>query len=113
MIPLATTTISVLRATADPARDDMDQPADSAYAVVASGVRAAISSPSGSSVSANGTREEITFRLSCDPVDGLSYLDHVRDETSGQTFFVVWAAQRTGLGLDHTEGGLRQVVGEN
>jgi hypothetical protein len=114
MIPLATTTVAVLRATADSTRDDMDAPADTARATVATGVRATISSPSGSSSSANGTREEVSFRLGCDPIPaGLSYLDHVRDEQTGDVYFVVWARPRLGLGLDHIEAGLRQVVGEN
>ncbi len=114
MIPLATTTISVLRVTVDPTRDNYDSPGDSAYAAVASGVRAAISSPSGDSTSSNGTREEVNFRLGCDPIlVGLSYADRVQDESDGQVYRVVWARLRRGVGLDHHEAGLRQVVGED
>lgn len=107
-IPVATTTIRVLRVPADPTRDPLDpQPA---AAVVASGVRAVISTSRGREPSPSGTQEVVEFRLSCDPVE-IRHTDSIQDEATGDTYEVVWARPRTGLGLEHAEAGLRQVTG--
>ena len=107
-VPLATTTIAVLRAPADASRDPYDvQPEPE---TVASGVRAHISSPSGRERVAGGSQEVVEFRLACDLTD-LRHTDRVQDEQSGATYEVVWARARQGLGLDHVEAGLRQVNG--
>lgn len=106
-IPLATTTISVLRADIDGV--DPYDPAPAA-STIATGVRAVISSPSGSENIVGAEQETVTFRLDCDPTN-LTHHDQVVDETSGETFDVVWARQRSGLGLDYTQAGLRQVQG--
>lgn len=108
-IPIATTTISVLRrqvlATDDPYE------VTAAAEVAASGVRAVIGAPSGTElvVGAAG-QEDVTHRLDCDTV-ALESTDQVRDDVTSEVFNVVWARQRSGLGLDHTVAGLRQVSG--
>lgn len=107
-IPLATTQISVLRVAADPTRDPYD--AQPAPAVLASGVRAHISTPNGREQTAGGSQEVVEFRMSCDPVD-LRHTDQVQDEGSGAIYEVTWARAREGLGLDHVEAGLKQVAG--
>ena len=107
-IPLATTQISVLRVAADPARDPYD--AKPAAAVIASGIRAHISTPNGREQTAGGSQEVVEFRLSCDPVD-LRHTDQVQDEATGAVYEVTWARAREGLGLDHVEAGLKQVAG--
>ncbi|MBM4414904.1 MAG: hypothetical protein FJ035_01235 [Chloroflexi bacterium] len=107
-VPLATTTIAVLRVPVDATRDPYD--AQPAADTVASGVRAHISSPSGREHVAGGSQEVVEFRLACDPVD-LRHTDRVQDEQTGSTYEVVWARPRQGLGLDHIEAGLKQVSG--
>jgi len=107
-VPLHTTTISVLRLPADPARDPYDpQPAPE---VVASGIHAHISSPSGRERTAGGSQEVVEFRLSCDPVE-IRHTDRVQDEQTGMVYEVTWARERQGLRLDHTQAGLKQVAG--
>ena len=105
---LHTTTIGVLRISADPARDPYD--AKPAAEVIASGIRAHISTPRGREQTAGGSQEVVEFRLSCDPVD-LRHTDEVQDEQTGALYEVTWARVRQGLGLDHIEAGLKQVAG--
>lgn len=109
MIPFATTTIAVLRVPADPERDPEDE--QPSAAVVASGIRAHISTSSGrEELQGASTQEIVEFRLTCDTAD-LRADDQVRDETTQELYEVAWARHRVGLGLDHMEGGLRQVRG--
>lgn len=112
MIPVATTTIRVLRQVPAPepyeaAEDDHGDPV--APTVIAAGVRAQISTSKGAE-SSSGTQEIVDFRLSCDPVE-LDHDDRVEDERTNLVYEVTWARQRFGLGLDHTEAGLRQITG--
>jgi hypothetical protein len=107
-IPLATTTIRVLRIAADAHRDPTD--AAPVATVIASNIRAQISSPFGRERNMGGTQEVVEFSLSCDPVD-LDNLDQVEDQTTGERYEVVWARQRVGFNLDHTRAGLKQVAG--
>lgn len=106
MVPLSTTTIRVLRP--NPSNEPYE--AKGAPTVVASGVRAHISSPSGREIASGGSQEVVQFRLSCDPVD-LNHLDQVQDETTDELYEVEWARQRIGVGLDYTQAGLKQVSG--
>ena len=108
-IPVHTTTISVLRVPADPERDPLDpQPP---AAVIASGVRAHISTSRGSeAVASGGSQEVVYFRMSCDPTD-LVHTDQVQDEQTGELYEVTWARFRVGMGLDHTQAGMKQVSG--
>ena len=107
-VPLHTTTIAVLRVPADSARDPYG--AQPAAEVIASGIRAHISTPRGREQTAGGSQEVVEFRLSCDPVD-LRHTDRVRDEQADALYEVTWARTRKGLGLDHVEAGLKQVTG--
>lgn len=109
-IPLATTTISVLRVAADPDRDPYAPTPDPE--TVASGVRAHLSLGLGSETTAGGSQEVVNWRLACDPFDGgLHHLDQVLNEQSGSTYEVVFAETREGMGMDHFQAGLRQVTG--
>lgn len=105
-IPLATTTISVLRSTQDGTNDLRDLPT---YATLATGIRAHIGGPGGAEVVSGGSREDVTFRLDADPCD-LRHFDRVLDEATAETYEVVWVKQRRGLGLDHTVADLRQTT---
>lgn len=108
MIPVATTTIRVLRVPVDLNLDRYDaQPAE---VVVVSGVRAHISSPAGSERNLSGSQEIATRHLDCDVVD-LTHNDRVQDETTGVTYSVVWAQRRPGMGLDRMEAELQVVEG--
>lgn len=106
-IPVSTTTITVKRVAEDADRDPYDEaPSPS---VIAKGVRAVISSPTGSERRAGGSQENSSFRLNCDPVD-LTHDCTVLDEVTGESYTVVWAKQREGLGLDHVVAELEQVT---
>lgn len=100
MIPLATTTITVRR----PGAAEPYEPAS--YSTVATGIAAHISGPAGIEI---GGQEDVQHRLTADTVD-LGHLDRITD-AEGQTYEVVWARPRVGLGLDHTVAGLRQTEG--
>lgn len=109
-LPLATTTITIKRVLADLSTTDPYE-ATAVPETIASGIRAHISSPSGSElVGGADSQESVTFRLDCDPTD-LAHTDIVTDETTGQDYRVTWARSRSGLGLDHVEAGLLQVTG--
>jgi hypothetical protein len=108
MIPAATTTITVRRVPADDTRDGYDPlPAPS---TVATGVRAHLASPSAREDRGGGTRQALTARLLCDPVD-LTHTDTVVDDTTGLEYAVVGVVQQVGFGLDHTAAGLLLVDG--
>jgi hypothetical protein len=109
MIPLNTTLISVWRVPPSATEDPYDEN-QSAPGKVASGIRANISSPTGRERNIGGTEETVEFSLSCDPVD-LVNTDMVEDESTATMYQVVWVAQRTGFGLDHTRAGLRKTTG--
>jgi hypothetical protein len=109
-IPLATTTVSVLRVPADPDRDPYDPTPEPS--TVATGVRATISTSSGTETVAGGSQEVVNFRMSCDQFPAkLHHKDMVVDEQSGETYNVVWTVTRNGMGLDHLQAGLQQVSG--
>lgn len=107
-IPLATTTITVRRVPDDEDLDPYDEQPEPE--TVASGVRAHISTRTGRETVAGGSQEVVSFGLSCDPVD-LRHTDEVVDDTTGETFEVVWAISRQGLGMDHVQAGLERVTG--
>lgn len=108
-LPLALTTIEVQRPADNADLDPTSAPGTPV--TVAAGIRAVISSPSGSTQASRGEQEVVEFRLSCDPVE-LLHTDRVRDETTGEVYLVTWARPRAGLGLDHVQAGLQQVRGE-
>lgn len=115
MIPLHTTYITVKRRPADPGHDPYEpyEPGPAGdEVVVASNVRAQISSPSGREVVAGGSQEIVQFSMSCDPVD-LKNTDTVLDQTTNEVYQVVWARKRTSVdgSLDHTRASLKQVTG--
>ena len=106
MIPLATTTITVkVLASGD------DPYNDAAVSVLATGVRAHFGHPSGSERLVGGQEEKVDMVLSCDPVVGLSHYCRVTDDSTAETWDVLWVRKRTGLGLDHQRAGLQAVSG--
>lgn len=109
MIPIFTTTIRIERPTHDPDVDPLES--QGAPVVVATGVRAHISTSRGREAPAGGGSQEIVyFRLSCDTVD-LSRYDTVIDEKTGEVYDVEWARERLGFGLEHIQAGLKQISG--
>lgn len=112
MIPIATTSIAVLRVPVDPERDPTD--AAPAASVVASGVRAVISvmAQTSDERTYQGASQEVTrFKLNCDPAE-IGHRDQVRDERTNELYEVIWARSIAGInGQDHVEGELRQVQG--
>lgn len=105
-VPIATTTIDVIRSS------DHD-PYDASGVTTttpATGVRAHISKPTGNAQIVGGDQSVTSFELNCDPCD-LKYSDIVHDNGSGEDYIVLWSRLRPGLGLDHIEAGLRFVEG--
>lgn len=104
MNPLPTTTVTVTRpaGTGDPT----DTPT---IVLVAAGVAATIGSPTGTELLTAGEQESVDAVLVTDAV-AVDRLDLVADDTTGDTWQVVWARQRIGLGLDHCRAGLRRVT---
>lgn len=107
MIPLATTTVTVKRPdrTQDRYRGGTANPV-----TVVAGLRAAITSGSGSTVIVGGKRVAETWVLNTDPAD-IRNEDLLHDELTGEDYVVNWAVLRPGLGLDHIEGRVRKVQG--
>lgn len=107
-IPLATTTITVLRL---PASSDYEEPyagdTDVQRTATAENVRAVIDRPTGSAEIAGGQQNVADYGLKCDFVD-LTYLDHIRDDTTGRVFRITWFLAYP----DHVEAGIRDVEGE-
>lgn len=106
-IPISTTTIRVEQSSQDGTKDLYDT---LTFTTLASGVRAVIGAPGGSETVDAGSREEVVFRLDCDPVASMRHDDRVVDEASGITYEVIWVEQRGGLGLDHTVAELRLIT---
>lgn len=113
MIPLATTTIDVLRVAA---ADDYAEPYSgddtSRRTTVAQGVRAVIGRPpnraGGKEDIAGGEQSVWDFELVCDHTD-IRYTDTVKDNHDGSVYRVVWVQSYP---QEHTEAGLRIVHGE-
>jgi len=106
MIPIATTTIAVLRSDQDGTQDAID---GVTLSTLATGVRAVIGSDSGTETNAGGSSEQVSARLDCDPTD-LRHVDQVTDEATGETWHVTWVRRRRGMGLDHMEAGLLAIT---
>jgi hypothetical protein len=101
VIALATTTVTVQSAT------ETEPGEGRTLSTIARGHPAQIGSPSGSEdARPGGGRQTATSVLQCDPLPGLTHTCKVTDETTGDTFEVVWVKKRTGLGLDHVKAGL-------
>lgn len=103
---IATTTVSIRRGVGI-----VDPYVTAAETVVASGVDAHISAPSGSDQMVGGDKEIVTaIALLPDGTD-VVYSDDLVDERTNERYFVAWTRSRAGLGLDHVKCGLRQVKG--
>lgn len=117
MIPLATTTISVLRVPADEPADGEDyrDPYDAQpeRTVVVAGVRARIGQPSSRERVAGGTQAITDLALWCDPFNGaLLATDHVLDEATGDVYELAGPGfHQRGLDLDHFVAPIKQIVG--
>lgn len=112
-LPMATTTIDVLRlASADMYADPYANPkaVDNRRTVVASGVRAVMSTPSGGEQQAGGEQSTIIRKFDCDVCD-ITYLDLIKDNTTGIVYEVQWVAEHNGFGLDHMSGKATKVSG--
>ncbi len=104
-IPGSTTTVSVLTGTqAEPYEAEM-------WAVVSSGTRAVIGAPTGREGMATGSAEVVDAVLTADTLTlTLTHGQRVRDDSTQETWEVVWTQVRQGYALDHVKAGLRRVV---
>lgn len=106
MIPLATTTVTVRRPAGD---DPYETPGESP--VVAAGLAAHISAPSGSERFVGGQAERVDAVLLIDAGADVAHTDIIDDDLTGERWDVAWVRKRTGLGLDHLKAGLRAFKG--
>ena len=111
MIPLSTTTISVLRIKPG---DEYDDPYSGSGEpdrdVVVSGVRAVIDQPGGRIELEGGQQNIIDYGLKCDLVTGgLKHTDWVKDDYTSRTFRIVWFIEYPN---DHIEALMRDTEGE-
>lgn len=110
MIPLPTTSISVLRVSAADGLRDAYDPRPAATTVT-TGVPAHLSAPSAAEDRPGGTRQASTVTLLCDPTD-LQHTDEVLDETTGQRYTVTTVLPRPDLfGLEHVTATLERTTG--
>jgi hypothetical protein len=107
VIPLSSTTITVKEVPTDATRDGYD--VLPAATILASGVRAVISSPGGRERRAGGSQQDSSMHLDCDPCP-LTHRSTVTDEKTGTVYTVNWVEARNGMGLDRMEAGLQRVV---
>lgn len=105
MIPLATTTVSISESGGG------DPYETSTLTVVASGISAHISAPTGREGLQGGSQETIDAVLLCDPTTLLTHTCVITDESDSDTYSVAWVRRRRGLGLDHMIAGLRRTSG--
>ena len=116
MIPIPTTTITIKRFLPDPHDDSPRDPEDPRppASVIASGIRAHISTSSGRENTDGGSQEVVEFRFDCDPTDVTSQ-DQMVDERTNEVYEVVWTRQRlefAAVGLGYVQGGLKKVTGQ-
>lgn len=111
-IPIATTLIDVYRQVTPVDTDsETGYPASVPQTKMATGVRAHIGAPSGSRVfGPGGEKERVMFSLRCD-LCGVRGDDVIQDG-NGEQYLVAWARDRSGLGIQFTEGGLYQQIGD-
>lgn len=111
MIPISTTTISVLEQTAaDEYAEPYEGQTEAQRVASAVGVRAVIGAPSGSEIVRGGEQMVAQYSLQCDPTP-MTHRSWVKDEMTGRVYTVVWCKDRIGLGLDHVQAQLRVVEG--
>lgn len=105
MIPLATTTVTVIEraSTGDPY-----EPATET--TLATGVRAVIGSPTGVDGRVGGDKVVIDAAAQLDPCP-VSRTCILVDERTGEQWTVAWVQARFGLGLNHVRCGLVAVSG--
>jgi hypothetical protein len=107
MLPVTTTSVRVERRNP---QADAYEPADPQF--VAEHLKATISGPGGSEGLIGGSVEIVDARLHVDALaPALVKDDVVVDETTGDTWRVVWRRIRIGFGLDHQVAGLVAVRG--
>lgn len=111
MIAFATTTITVLQPTGPQMDGEAydDQP-PTGYTEVATGVRAVIGLPRGLETVKGGEELASSLKFHCDPT-AMDHYSWIRDETTGETYAVVWCMARNAFGVSFTHGQLRRVEG--
>lgn len=107
-LPLATTTVTVLRA---PVADDYAEPYSGTTTgdldEVASGVPAVIYAPTGREAVAGGEQTVTDLRFACELAD-VKNKDHLRDDSTGVVYRITWCLAYVD---EHIEGGLSIVEG--
>lgn len=107
-LPLATTTVTILRA---PAADDYAEPYSGTPTAgldeVVTGVPAVIYAPTGREAVAGGEQTATDLRFVCEPVD-IKSTDYLKDDTTGVTYRITWWISYPG---EHVEGAIRLVEG--
>jgi len=114
MLPMATTTIRVMKPSAEQEIGEPSFSGSNAQLVeAAKGIRAVFSRPLGSENRNGGEQATTVFILYCDLFDGeLSYKDGVIDEVTGSKYEIASVPfKRVGAGADHWVAEVSQVEG--
>lgn len=110
-IAMATTTITVLQPTTAQMDDEAYQDSPPAgYDTAATGVRAVIGADLGTEKVQGGEQADESFKFHCDPTP-LDHYSWIRDESTGDTFSVVWCRTRNAFGITFVHGRLKRVEG--
>lgn len=105
MIPIATTTVTVIERTST--SDPYEAPSET---TIATGVRAVIGSPAGVDFRVGGDKVVIDAAAQLDPCE-VSRTCILVDEQTSERWTVAWVQARFGLGVDHVRTGLVAVTG--
>jgi hypothetical protein len=100
MLTLPTTTVTIERPS------DADPYETPTTTLVAAGLAAHISQPTGNETDRGGQTERIDAVLLVANDETLLHTDLITDDTTGDSYRVAWVKRRVGLGLDHTKAGL-------
>lgn len=106
MLLLTTTTVTI----AQPAGGG-DPYEAAVLTVVAAGVPANVTSPTGRDARVGGDQELVDALLTIDTTPVLDRTMRVTDDVTGELWDITWCRRRTGLGLDHQVAGLVAVKG--
>jgi hypothetical protein len=107
-IPLSNTHITITRPVETGSTDLYDAPAPQ-MTTVATGIRAAINPPSGSTSFTPGQRVIYSARMNADPCDLQEFDTVVADD--GTVWTVLWARLVKSLGISYVEADLRLTKG--
>ena len=108
-IPFAVTTVTIKRPPESAQEEDSQDPV--VFETVATGVPGNFTYLSGNEARTGGVRERVDRKFIANPDVGITNVDQLVDEQTGDVWQVAWSRVRQGFGLDHIECGVYAVKG--